>query len=268
MKTEIASIGGSPILSLNDIRQKAPSVFGKKKQAHLSEDYHQFPTSIVVEDLMKLGWMPVLAVELKIRKEKNAGFQKHMVKFRNPNVTITNEKGEIEMYPEILITNSHDGKNVFKFGAGIYRLVCENGLVIQSESFGDKKIRHKGYTFSVCREMVNEIVLELPNVLEQIGKMKEKSLTKPQQNDFAIGAQAIRWPELRGKKDVEERDLLEVERDEDKGDNLWNVFNRVQEKIINGGVYSIRDRKVRKVKNFTQVNKINIAMWELASSYL
>jgi len=127
----ITEIGGDKVLTLNEIREVAPTIFNTNKQDHLSESYHQFPTSVVVEDLIQLGWFPVQAVQVKVRKDKNRGFQKHMVKFRNPNITITgNGSNEVEMYPEILITNSHDGKNIFKFTCGIFRLVCENELII------------------------------------------------------------------------------------------------------------------------------------------
>jgi len=112
------------------------------------------------------------------------------------------------------------------------------------------------------------MVEKLPGLINKIETMKGTSLTQLQQEDFALKAQFIRWPELRGVKDVEERDLLLIDREEDKGSNLWNVFNRVQEKIINGGIYTLRDRKVRKVKNFNQAMRINSNLWSLAESYL
>ena len=28
------------------------------------------------------------------------------------------------VYPQILLTNSHDGKNAFTFTAGLFRLIC------------------------------------------------------------------------------------------------------------------------------------------------
>ena len=51
------------------------------------------------------------------------------------------------VFPQILMTNSHDGKNSFQFQAGLYRLVCSNGLVIADAQFEDVKMRHMGYSF-------------------------------------------------------------------------------------------------------------------------
>ena len=48
------------------------------------------------------------------------------------------------VFPQILLTNSHDGKNSFQFQAGLYRLICSNGLVIADTQFEAVKIRHMG----------------------------------------------------------------------------------------------------------------------------
>jgi hypothetical protein len=54
--------------------------------------------------------------------------------FRNDDVVINGEDGDT-VFPQILLTNSHDGKNAFQFQAGLYRLVCSNGLVIADTQF-------------------------------------------------------------------------------------------------------------------------------------
>lgn len=66
-------------------------------------------------------------------------------------------------------------------------------------------------------------------------------------------------------------ELLTVEHNEDSGNSLWTVFNRVQEKLITGG-YSykmgVKIRKARAVKNFSQDLKINEALWSLAEEFV
>jgi hypothetical protein len=49
------------------------------------------------------------------------------------------------------------------------------------------------------------------------------------------------------------------------------VFNRVQEKLINGDcsyTMGARIRKARKIKNFSMDLKINEALWKLAEEYV
>jgi hypothetical protein len=59
-------------------------------------------------------------------------------------------------------------------------------------------------------------------------------------------------------------------RREDEGDNLWNVFNVVQEKIIEGDfdyTFGTKSRKARKIKNFQQDQKINTKLFNTALEY-
>ena len=46
---------------------------------------------------------------------------KHIVVFRHPDIMITGKDGD-DAYPQILLTNSHDGKAAFNFRVGIFRL--------------------------------------------------------------------------------------------------------------------------------------------------
>ena len=110
----------SKTYSLEEIRQTAPSVFTTEKAPHLTDKYIQTPTSRVVEDLMKLGWVVTRAQEVKARKGK--GFQKHIVVFRHPDIQIKGKNGD-DAFPQILLTNSHDGKAAFNFRVGIFRFV-------------------------------------------------------------------------------------------------------------------------------------------------
>jgi hypothetical protein len=71
-----------------------------------------------------LGWGVVDAKE--VRSRKNVGFQKHLVVFRNNDIQITAEDGD-NVFPQILLTNSHDGKNSFTFTAGLFRWFVRMG---------------------------------------------------------------------------------------------------------------------------------------------
>jgi hypothetical protein len=130
-------------LTKEQIREIAPSVFTEKaNKASTSKHYVHIPTEKVIDDMSALGWGVVDAKQIQARKLK--GYQKHMVVFGNDNLVIEGKDGDTVM-PRILMTNSHDGKNAFRFQAGLYRLVCSNGLVIADAEFASLKIRHMGY---------------------------------------------------------------------------------------------------------------------------
>ena len=245
--------------SIEDIKAIAPSVFTEAKASHLTDKYIQTPTIRVVEDLMNLGWEVTKVQEVKSRKYQ--GFQKHLIMFRNPNIIIRGANGD-DAQPQILLTNSHDGKAAFNFRVGIFRFVCSNGLVISDADFGVISIRHMNYTFESLQAKVAEMITKLPGLVNKINLFKTTVLTETQMTDFATKASA-----LRTKKTVNIMDILTPTRTEDQGNDLWVVFNRVQEKIL-GGSYTSGGRKARSVKNFQQDIKINEQLFELAESYI
>jgi len=247
--------------SLEQIRSMAPSVFTTDKAPHLTDKYIQTPTSRVVEDLMSMGWQVTKVQEVKARKGK--GFQKHMVVFRNPEIMIKGANGD-DSFPQILLTNSHDGKAAFNFRVGIFRLICSNGLVISDADFNNVSIRHMNYSFETLQTKIQEVIAKLPNLVQKINLFKQTELTEAQMADFATKAAA-----LRNKQTVNIADLLRADRNQDAGNDLWLVFNRIQEKVISGGYgYGRKNRKARSVKNFQQDIKLNEQLFELAEAYL
>lgn len=247
--------------TLDQIKEIAPSVFTTDKAPHLTDKYVQTPTSRVVEDLMSLGWQVTKAQEVKARKGK--GYQKHIVVFRNPDIMITGKNGD-DAFPQILLTNSHDGKAAFNFRVGIFRLVCSNGLVVSDADFNNVSIRHINYTFETLQSKINEVIAKLPGLVQKINTFKAKELTENAMKEFVVRAAA-----LRTKSSINIDALLAPTRNEDAGNDLWAVFNRVQEKLINGGFsYGRKNRKSRSIKNFQQDIKLNEELFELAETYL
>jgi len=259
LNTDAMMTGNS--YSLDQIKMMAPSVFTTEKAAHLTDKYIQTPTSRVVEDLMALGWQVTKAQEVKSKKFK--GFQKHIVVFRHPDIQIKGKNGD-DAFPQILLTNSHDGKAAFNFRVGIFRLVCSNGLVISDADFSNVSIRHMNYTFESLQAKVNEVIEKLPGLVQKINLFKSTKLTEAQMTDFAYKAVS-----LRSKATVNVMELLEATRTEDQGNDLWAVFNRVQEKVLGGSYsYGRKQRKARSVTSFQKDIELNEQLFELAGSYL
>ena len=213
----------------------------------------------------KLGWGVVDAKEVKARK--GVGFQKHLLVFRNNDVVINGEDGDT-VFPQILLTNSHDGKNSFTFTAGLFRMVCENGLVVSTEEFENVKMRHMGYTFEELQERIKEMVERLPLTVESLNKMKQKQIEEKEAIKFAKKALTTRFTEDQIKVfKIDFKELIKPVRDEDEGSDLWSVFNVVQEKIITGDFTYLsggKTRKARQIKNFNQDLKVNKELFEMA----
>jgi len=259
-------------LTKDQIREIAPSVFtAKADKRSTSKHYVHIPTEKVIDDMASLGWNVVDAKQVKARK--NAGYQKHMVVFGNDEIVINGVDGDT-VFPRILMTNSHDGKNSFQFQAGLYRLVCSNGLVIADAEFANMKIRHMGYDLSELSTVISEIVEKLPLTVECMNKLKAKQLSEEEKVKFAKEALATRLSENQLER-YSADDILEVlapTRVEDKGDDMWSVYNTIQEKIVHGmfEVYGVagKSRKARKIKNFRQDTQVNQELYQLALSYV
>jgi hypothetical protein len=258
-------------LTLDEVKQRAKSIFTTTAAPTVSDKFTHIPTNRVIEDMEQLGWGVVDAKEVKARKEGTVGFQKHLVVFRNPDVVINGEDGDT-VFPQILLTNSNDGKNAFTFTAGLFRMVCENGLVISTEQFNDVKMRHMGYTFEELQAQIRAMVEQLPLTVESMNKMKLIELSEDQTKDLAKKALATRFTEEQVEAfNIDLDKLLEPTRPEDKGTDLWSVFNVIQEKIIDGDfTYMIgtRVRKARKVKNFKQDMEINQKLFATAAEFM
>ena len=267
-------------LTKDQIRKVAPVVFAEQPtNPDLSDKYLFVNTETIIDDLAKLNWFPVQAGQRKARKTGGTMFSKHMVAFQNPDIQITSKDGD-NAFPRIILTNSHDGMQAFKFSVGIYRLVCSNGLVIADEEFSDFRIRHKGYTFEELRDVVLQAVTDLPNKVQVLNDMRNRILTQEEKNKLAIDAMLVRAGIEPGSEKSKEFqyddetiiDILEPKRKEDKGDDLWRTFNVIQEKITQGEFHAAlrgaKVRKVRKIKSFEKDLQVNKSLFQLATSLL
>jgi hypothetical protein len=59
--------------------------------------------------------------------------------------------------PEIILLNSHDGTSSYQMLPGLFRAVCQNGLVC-GESFGEVRVPHKGDVVSQVIEGAYEVL--------------------------------------------------------------------------------------------------------------
>lgn len=247
-------------LSNEQIRSKASSIFQNKGSHKMSDKYVHIPTSRVIEDMNKLGWFVTEAKEVKSRKSDRIGFQKHLLIFRNENIIIEGEDGDT-VIPQIFITNSHDGSSCFEFRAGIFRMICSNGLVVATKEFEKMKIRHMGYTFEQVQEVMNAMLEQLPLTVDSMNKMREIQLDKEQSIELAGMIVGARFGENAIESlDIDLEKLLTPIRDEDKFSDMFTVMNVLQEKVM-GGDFSYSNngkvRKARPIKNFQKDIEVN-----------
>jgi hypothetical protein len=87
-----------------------------------------------------------------------------------------------------------------------------------------------------------------------------------------MDAAKIRWAVGSVPVTLNVEEILNPLRNEDQGDDLWRVFNVVQEKMMRGGVTykSARGRStsLKGIKSIQASNKLNTKLWETAELLL
>src|SRR5450432_848596 len=187
-----------------------------------SARYAFIPTIQVVEKMRTEGFVPVAATQSRTRIADKQDFTKHMIRFRDIRHGETPAIRTLgEIYPELVLTNSHDGASAYKLDAGLFRLVCLNGMVVS-----DGTVSQINVTYS--------IVEEFPKVLESVEQFSQLRLNEGQRTAFATAALELRYDV--GEAPITPAQVIRTRRTADAGTSLWNTFNAAQENLVAGGL--------------------------------
>ena len=261
-------------LDKDQIRQLAPVALLDKPTRQVSDKYVFANTETVIDDLAGLGWRPTQASQRTSRNpESPSRFSPHMIKFANPDIVVKGKTDDNISYPQIVLINRHDGLGAFKFMAGMFRLVCSNGLVIATSTFASVAIPHKGYTFDELRNVVGERTAALPETVTFMNQMKERKLNVGERRKLALDGLLLRAgiaPTTAEALEYEKeyingeliQSILTPARKEDTGNDLWSTFNVVQERIVKG--FEGGGRKVKSLKSFEKDLDLNTRLFESA----
>lgn len=242
-----------------------------KKHFLLSNQYNMVRTEELLEEFQEHGWMPVKITQVKSCVDE--GFQRHMVRLREEGVKPLTLDDPI--FPEIVITNSHNGTSKLTIDAGLFRLVCANGMVVSNGSLFDFHSTHLNK--NIKRDIlvaIGNMFDKLPYLLYNINNWKELILTPEQQITFA--EKAIEMKKVADKGNICWQSLLLPKRLDDRTPSLWNTFSIIQEKFTQGGSYTTvthgrkqRHRLIRSkgVKSVSQNVSLNKNLWEITEKY-
>ena len=167
--------------------------------------------------------------------------------------------------PEIVLFNSHNGKSNYDLRMGLYRFVCSNGMVVSDQEFGSIKIRHMGYTDEQVIQASQEFIDNSTRIMNVVDEWQDIKLDRDQMRSFGREAAKLRFEDP---DDLTINTVLQARRTEDMGNDLWTVFNRTQENLIQGGfLVTGGRRRSRKITNIDKNIDINTRLWDVASSY-
>ena len=261
-------------LTLDQVRRSAPSAFATEAHSSRSIRYAYIPTSNVIEGMMQAGFQPMLAKQGRSRVAGKAEYTKHLIRFRHETISRQMQVGDT--MPEIVLINSHDGTSAYKLLAGIFRLVCSNGLMVSDGTLGEVTVQHKGDVRNAVIDGSMRVLESAPKAMDQVKAWQNLQLTAGEQSAFAEAAHTLRFADVEGEADtpITAAMLLGNRRSADAGSDLWRTMNRVQENVIRGGLRARAARQpgqragrivtTREVRGIDQDVRLNRALWTLS----
>jgi hypothetical protein len=239
----------------------------------MSAKYTYVPTLSVIEAMIKAGFQPFSAVQSRTRIAGKGDFTKHMIRFRHQDVS--QALAVRDVIPEVVLINSHDGTSAYKLIAGLYRLVCSNGMMVSDAEIDAVNVTHKGNILENVIEGSYRLIADTHKAIGTVQGWTQLQLTDGERSAFAHAAHTLRFSDAQGKTTtpITADQLLVPRRREDVGTDLWRTFNRVQENVIAGGLSAIqRDAEGRRVRRVStrRINgisedvRLNRALWALA----
>lgn len=259
-------------LTNDQIGRYAPSILATEPHASRGERYAYIPTVEVLDGLRREGFHPFEVRQTKVKDLSRRDFTKHLIRLRHASHIESRVNEEV---PEIVLVNSHDGTSSFQLLAGIFRLVCSNGL-IAGDICSDIRVRHTGRVVDNVIEGSYRVLDNIQQVQSRIGDYKGTLLTPGEQAAFAEAALDLRYDRDEAGNSLAPIDagrLVNAVRVEDGAGyngnrDLWRTFNVVQEHLVRGGIAgrSASGRRIR-TRAITGVNedlRLNRALWTLA----
>jgi len=255
--TTAAINDGKTGLTLAQVRAAAPSVFSTRAHSKMSERYTFISTAKLIEPLLENGFQ-IASARQRAVSARDPKYTRHELRLRPTMV-----KPMVgDTFPEVIIQNSHDGQSRLGLAGGLFRLVCSNGMVTGIASMFICE-RHTGDREKML-EAAYAIVKRTSSLSPIVERMAKIVLNDKQMAAFAIAAaQAAYGEDL----SFDPQLLLAPRREADQRPTLWNVFNRVQENTIRGGVTFNNERRQVTTRGITHIgrsNQLNIELWNIA----
>jgi len=247
---------------LNQLKLNVPSIFATSASPKMSDKYVFVPTIDILENFEREGW------EIASAKQTGLGLHGvHEIRLRNGELPKVGDT-----LVEAIIRNSHNGMTTLGVSAGLHRLVCSNGLTVPTALADSFNVRHQRFDLDDVKRLTESFAGKLPKIERSVNRMMRHEMTIDEKIDFVRKSAEIRFSKEKVLNDLEIVGLLTPNRVEDEGDDMWKVFNVVQEKFVRGGMNYLSSKgqrtKLKGLQNIIAVNRVNTKLWELAESII
>ena len=260
---------GNQVLTRDELKHFAPSVFATEPSSKTSDKYLFVPTVQVIEQIESQGYSVVKAMQSRAKSAEGRDFVKHLLRFRKTESLENRLLNAKDSSTELILVNSHNGSSAFQLHLGVFRIACLNGM-IAGDIFAARSVRHIGFSNDKIIDAQYQVLENETKLIESVESMRSVELNKDEKMLLAETALSIRYDKDETQPRPEQ--LLRPRRQADTGSDLWSTFNVIQENIIKGGLRTISATETgrvvrnstREVKSVDQNKKLNQALWTLA----
>lgn len=261
----------SGITITDEVRRNFPAVFAEAPSPRMTDSYQFYPSYRLIEDMDRFG-MKLVQIGQQSSIKRDPRHQLHVLRFQ-PNGADASSLQVGDSRMELVILNSHNGRNRFQAHAGIFRLVCLNGMVVADKNLGQIRNKHVGAnnSYDVIKELIDGMAKRVGIIGPKIDTWSALMLDEAQQIALAREAMSIRqFPDW-----LEPTQLIDARRPEDNeaedgSRSLWTTFNVIQENVIKGGVDKTgagRPSATRPITGAFNDVAVNTALWEVLEDY-
>ena len=248
----------------DQLRATVPSIFATAPAEHVSNRYGFVSTSAIIDVMTASGYQVVQARGGLRKGSREHGLHEVRLRMKDQKISLH------ETFPEIVLLNSHNATSAAILHMGMYRQICLNGLVVGNSFETAFRVSHVGDPRESVVTAAQHLMNSAPRLTETITKWSERALTDAEVTEFATRALTLRNLQDRS---VMVQTITGARRTADAKNNLWNVFNRIQENITGGGIATVnndtgrvsRTRAMRAVKPLIE---LNTKLWDMASEFL
>jgi hypothetical protein len=183
------------------------------------------PTLDLVTKLQDEGWQLSGVAE---HRSKNRKITNNYVQMQHPDFAVQNKQGKNEAFTSITLSNSNSGAQPLQMSLGMFRQVCSNGLIAYDQHAESENIKHTEINYRDLDRFVSTMNSKANKLLTEVNEMKHRGISMKDLRKLATEAYLLRYDNL---EDINIDDLFAVNRVEDESNDLWTVFNRIQENL-------------------------------------
>jgi hypothetical protein len=205
----------------------------------------------VAELLQNEGWELQGVAE---QRNKRRQVSSQYLRMQHPDLRVNDVKGNSDSVATIVISNQCDGAKPMNVDLGMFRQVCSNGMVARDE-VSKTKIPHTEEGMMKLKESLQPLYTASQRVIAEVERMKLVDMSMNDIKKLAYDSIVTRYGENFDNTLVSVDDVINSRRFQDNSNDLFTVFNRIQENLTHD------------ITNYDRDIKLNKELFELASVY-